>query len=504
MPKRPAAIPALVLPLDPEASAPLHRQLYSGLRTAILAGRLRPGSRLSATRVLAKQFAISRTTVLNAFDQLLAEGYLESKVGAGTTVAEARPDELLHVENVDSATQPSLSRSRALSRRGATLAATPANAAPRLQRPRAFRPCLPALDVFPFKIWGRIAAQRYRRPPSELLEYGQPGGYPPLREAIADYLQAARGVRCSAEQVIVVSGAQQGLDLAARVLLDPGDCAWVEEPGYLGARGVLRGAGVQIVGIPVDNEGLDVVAGRARAPKAKLAYVTPSHQFPLGVTMSLARRLALLAWASKADAWILEDDYDSEYRYAGRPLAALQGLDADGHVIYIGTFSKVLFPGLRLGYLVVPPDMIDAFTAARALTDRHAPSLEQAIVADFMLEGHFGRHIRRTRELYAERQAALVEMVQHELAGLLAVSATEAGMHLIGWLPASINDRDAAAHATAHALDTPPLSNYYSHRPQHAGVLLGYTAVSVPEIRTGVQQLAQAWSKLPGLTAAYP
>ncbi|MDQ3316832.1 MAG: PLP-dependent aminotransferase family protein [Actinomycetota bacterium] len=261
--------------------------------------------------------------------------------------------------------------------------------------------------------------QVWRRPSAALLGYGDPAGYGPLRREISDHLGPARAVRCEPGQVIVVSGSQQALDLCARVLLDPGDTAWVEEPGYRGARAALLGAGATLV--PVHSEGLNVAAGTGLAPGARLACVTPSHQYPLGVTMSLARRLELLRWAGRASAWVLEDDYDSEYRYSGRPLEALQGLDTEGRVIYVGTFSKVLFPSLRLGYLVVPPDLVDAFTAARELSDRQAPALDQAVLARFMAGGHFARHVRRMRSLYAERQAILVEEAGRHLPELLDV-----------------------------------------------------------------------------------
>jgi GntR family transcriptional regulator / MocR family aminotransferase len=292
--------------------------------------------------------------------------------------------------------------------------------------------------------------------------------------------------------VIVVAGSQQALDLTARLLLDEGDAAWIEDPGYLGARGALLGAGASLVPVPVDGEGLDVQAGQARNPEARLIYVSPSHQYPYGVTMSLPRRLALLESASRAGAWVLEDDYDSEYRYAGRPLAALQGLDGEGRVIYLGTFSKVLFPALRLGYMVVPPDLVDGFVAARALVDRHSPTLDQAALADFIADGHFARHIRRMRALYAERQAILVEAATHGLAGVLDVSTAEAGMHLVGWLPPGVDDVEASRQAAAHGVEAPPLSLYSLEPPRHGGLLLGYTAVGEKEIRDGVQRLAKA------------
>jgi len=396
---------------DPRRSLPLHRQLYDALRAAILDGRLPAGARLPATRVLAVDLGLSRTTVLTDMAQLLAEGYVEGKTGSGTYVARVLPDAPFLVASPLASDRaavgegaPAPEPDRTLSHCGRLLMAAP-SAPPRdAGAPRAFRTGVPALDVFPWKAWLRIEARCLRRLSGALRLYDNPAGYRPLRQAIADYLGAARAVRCDPDQVIVVTGSQQALDLVARLLLDPGDAVWVEDPGYGGAKGALAAAGARLVPVPVDAEGLDVAAGMRRHASARLACVTPSHQYPLGVTMSLTRRLALLRWASDAGAWVLEDDYDSEYRYAGRPLAALQGLDTAGRVIYMGTFSKVLLPALRLGYLVAPPDLADAFARAKALTDCGSPVLGQAVVADFLAEGHVGRHIRRMRALYSERQ----------------------------------------------------------------------------------------------------
>ncbi|MGH3145626.1 MAG: PLP-dependent aminotransferase family protein, partial [Rubrobacter sp.] len=373
MVRRAAEVPPWVS-LNPTSDAPYYRQLYEGVRSAILSGLLPVGTRLPSTRTLATELGVSRTTAVTAFDQLLAEGYLEGKVGSGTFVAGSLPDDLLSVrERVECESGPARS-GRRLSGRGAMLAATPATAVRDRGSPRAFRPGVPALDEFPYAVWRRISGKVWRRPSGGLLGYGDPAGYWPLREAISGHLRTARGVRCLPEQVIVVSGSQQALDLAARVLLDPGDAVWVEDPGYTGARGALSGAGARLVPVPVDGEGLEVEKGIEREPDARLACVTPSHQYPLGVTMNLGRRLVLLGWAGSSGAWVVEDDYDSEYRYTGRPLEALQGLDTGERVLYVGTFSKVLFPALRLGYLVVPPDLIEAFTSARELTDRHPPT----------------------------------------------------------------------------------------------------------------------------------
>jgi GntR family transcriptional regulator/MocR family aminotransferase len=483
----------LTVALDPRSATPLHRQLYEEVRAAVLAGRLSAGARLPSTRALAADLAVSRNTVAGAFDQLLAEGYIEARPGAGTFVAQQLPEDLLRVSR--RARSPARSRTPAprLSERGRMLAATPvAPLSGEGNSASAFRPGIPALDAFPRALWARIAARLYRQSRFDLFSYGDPAGHPPLRRAIAEYLRAARGVNCTWEQVIVTSGSQQALDLAARVLLDPGDSAWVEDPGYFGARGAWTAAGVHCVPVPVDDEGVSVAEGERIAPQARMAYVSPSHQYPLGVTMSLPRRMALLAWARRRGAWIAEDDYDSEFRYSGRPLAALQGLDTAGRVIYIGTFSKVLFPALRLGYMVAPAGTAAAFAAARALSDRHPPGPSQALVAEFLADGHFARHVRRMRTLYAERQDALVSAARREWKGLLAVSPAPAGMHLVAWLPPGANDREVSRHAARAGIAAPPLSAYYHHPHSKPALLLGYSAVNVRKIQDGARRLGVA------------
>ncbi|WP_437876961.1 PLP-dependent aminotransferase family protein [Sorangium sp. So ce513] len=489
------AVTAVVL--DPASSAPLHRQVYQALRGAIFAGRLRPGSKLPSTRALAAHLGVSRNTVLGAYAQLLAEGYLRGRIGSGTYVADAPPEHLLLARR-EPAPQPSPSPcAAALSRRGALVADAPspfrrASAPPHGPSGWAFQVGVPAFDAFPAVAWGRLMSRRWDRSWRALLPPHEAQGYAPLRRAIADYLVTARGVRCTPEQVIVVSGAQQAISLAAEVLLDPGDPVWVEDPGYTAARGALVALGAVPVPVPVDDEGLDVTAGVRRAASARLAVVTPSHQFPLGVTMSLGRRLALLDWARSAGGWVFEDDYDSEFRYAGRPLAALQGLSPDARVIYAGTFSKVLWPSLRLGYLVVPEGLVDAFVAARALADVSSPSLEQAVLADFMAEGHFARHVRRMRVLYERRQAALVAAAARELPGLLEVRPAPAGMHLLGWLPPGRADRDAAERAAANGVRCVALSELRIDPAGRGALLLGYAAVPEDAIEEGVRRLAAA------------
>jgi GntR family transcriptional regulator/MocR family aminotransferase len=483
--------PLLTVPLDPGASTPLFRQLYEELRRCILDGTLVPGTRLPATRGLANELGVSRNTVLNSYEQLLAEGYLEGKVGSGTYVPRTLPDQPIQGCSAAPSARLASAPRPALSRRGTGLARAALLMAPTAVSP-PFRHGTPALDAFPFETWRRLVARYHRRPPRDLLDYGKPAGYAPLRRAIAAYLGPARAVHCDPEQLLVVTGAQQAFDLIARLLLDPGDRAWVEDPGYPSVRAVLQAAQAEPVAVPVDNEGLVVEVGVARAPQARLVYVTPSHQFPLGITMSLARRLALLDWARRANAWVVEDDYDSEFRYAGGPLAAMQGLDRDGRVIYLGTFSKTLFPSLRLGYLVVPPDCVDAFVAARTVLDRQGATLTQAVVADFLEEGHFVRHIRRMRTLYRERQETLVRAAQRELDGLLEVGPCETGMHLVGWLKEGRDDREACRTAARAGVETEPLSRFCVARRQQSGLLLGYAGTDARQIRDAVRRLGAA------------
>lgn len=491
MAKQAATVPFAAIHLEAQSETPLYRQLYNKIQQAILTGQLPGGTRLPASRVLAAELAVSRNTVITAFEQLLAEGYLEGKIGAGTYVARVLPDDLLKVQAKPlTECQKNQHKNRPLSRQSEFYKALAVNRGLRPNLLTAFRPGLAAVNEFPFDIWSQLTHKRWQEPSRDLLGYGEVAGYRPLREAIASYLWAMRGVRCTVEQVIVVAGSQQAIDLTARVLLNPGDTVWLEDPGYMGARTILQAVGANIIPVPVDREGLDIEAGAASGPDAHLIYITPSHQYPLGVTMSLSRRLALLDWANRAGAWVLEDDYDSEFRYASRPLAALQGLDTERRVIYMGTFSKVLFPSLRLAYLVVPPDLVEAFQAV--IFDSAVPTLEQAVMTDFMNEGHFARHIRRMRTLYAERQKFLLEQIKQKLAGVVKAEPTEAGLHLIGWLPSNSSDQKVAQRAQALNIVAPALSSYSLKICQPPGLLLGYAGFDNQETAKGINLLAKA------------
>lgn len=490
MPKQAQDLPLPALTLDAARPIPLHRQIYFEIRSAILDGRLRPGTRLPASRTLAKDLAVSRNTVMSAFDQLAAEGYIEGRTGSGSFVPAHLPREVVQPSRRgDACSSRSANRQSAPapSRRAAKLASLAHEAAPR----QPFAPGLPEINRFPFKDWARLLGRHWRRPARELLTGTDPGGYPPLCAAIADYLATARAVFCRPDQVIITSGSRQALDLAARVLIDPGDPVWIEEPGYGPTAAVLGAAGARLVPVPVDEEGLNFVEGRRLEPGPRLICISPSHQYPLGVTMSLGRRLDLLEGAREAGSFILEDDYDSEYRYAGRPLAALQGLDQDGHVIYLGTFSKVMFPGVRLGYMVVPDHLLDAFLKVRTLIDAHPSSIAQAALADFIEQGHLAGHIRRTRPLYAERQATLIAAL-NPVADRLTLSSASAGMHLVARLEPATDDRVIAKAASELGVQAPALSTYFQGQPNDAGLVLGYAGVDRGLIEQAANKLIQA------------
>jgi GntR family transcriptional regulator / MocR family aminotransferase len=476
----------------PSAEVTLYRWLYEELRSAILAGNLRPGARLPATRELAVQYGLSRPTIVSAFEQLRSEGYVEGKVGSGTYVSKILPDEFLQAPRMQSggALPHKKPRLSAYARR--------LRVSPRVEyRPaKAFRANQPALDEFPTTLWAQVTARRLRRVSTRLLAGGDALGHPPLREAVAEYLNTSRGVKCSPDQVLIISGARQALGRAAQVLLDRGDAVWMEAPGYPGAAAAFDAAGAQICPVPVNSEGLDLEAGRKRWPSPRLLYVTPAHQFPLGVTMSLRRRLSLLEWARKSGAMIFEDDYDSEYRYSGRPVPALQGLDRSGSVIFAGSFSDVLFQGLRLGYMVLPADLVDIFAAAEAVSTHHPPLIDQAVLSDFIREGHFARHVRRMRELYAERLGVLLESAERRLKGLLEIPSVEAGLRTVGWLRQGIKAEDAAKKAAERDVEVVPLSRYAYGRMRREGLMLGFAAVDGREIRRGVEGLARALEEL--------
>jgi GntR family transcriptional regulator/MocR family aminotransferase len=497
-----------MIAIDRKAPKALHRQIYDAYRTAIVDGRLRPGQRIPSTRMLASEIGVSRFPVLNAYAQLLAEGYFESRMGAGTIVSSLLPD-VLTSSTPPGPQTPVRTRSRGLRSAhslssglisGPRPVSHGSTIAPRFYRAPwllgfgAFSVGQVAFDQFPVRVWTNLVGRHCRRLDAKTFHYGDPLGSRPLREAIASYLRTSRSLRCEAEQVMIVSGSQQALEISARVLLDPGSPVWMEEPGYGLARDVFALTGCRIVPVPVDGEGLDVSAGIKLSRKARAAFVTPSHQFPLGVTMSASRRFQLLVWAQNAGSWIIEDDYDSEYRYESLPIASLQGVDANGRVIYIGTFSKVLFPSLRIGYVVIPPDLVERFLTMRRTMDIGPPTFYQGVLADFISEGHFARHIRRMRVLYRDRRSALVKSIGKELGSTTEILGAEAGMHLTVTLPEAHRDVEIAERAARQNLWIWPLSASYFGEASRSGLILGFGSTRVEEIPQAVRKLRKLLS----------
>jgi GntR family transcriptional regulator/MocR family aminotransferase len=488
--KRRSAAPIVAVHVERGGTEPLHRQVYREIVQLILGGRLAPGARVPSSRTLAEDLGVARNTVLLALEQMMSEGFVETRYGSGTFVSSELPD-----------MTPERVRDRAVAlRRGPRLAKRARSLIAPANRPAAMpglrRPGEPDCAGFPFALWARLLSESWRSPAHGLLVGDATAGHPPLRAAIAGYLAAARGVSATAEQVIIVSGIRQALAVAARLLLDPGAAAWLENPGYPGLRGPLVAAGAELVPVEVDGEGLSLPAGRRAAPRPSLICVAPSHQYPLGMTMSVARRLALLDYARQINAWIFEDDYDSEWRYAGRPLAAMQGLDQDGRVLYAGTFSKILFPSIRLGYVVVPMRLIEPFLAARQALDDQPALLAQPALAQFITGGHLATHLRRQRRHYRAKQELLLAAAGHHLDGQLELAPDSGGMHLVGYLhpdlAARMGDREASRRAAAAGIAAPALSSHWVGRAKRHGLLLGYTAYPDAEIAAVVARLAQA------------
>jgi len=474
--------------LDAAAPIPLRRQLYDWFLRAIADGRLRPGQRVPSTRRMARELSVSRITILWAYEQLTAEGYLQTIRRSGAVIARSIPARLgSDPTRAAGAARPAASVAQ-LSRQATNLL--------RLREDQtlpivgAFRNA-PALDHFPRRIWSRLVSRRVRKARTEDMGYGDPMGEPVLRAAIAEYLGTVRGARCDESQVMITAGSQQALQITLRALLNPGDRVWMEEPGYPGAHRALLMAGCEPVSVPIDAEGLIVEQAVQRCASARAAYVTPSHQYPLGITLSASRRFQLLNWAQRADSWILEDDYDSEYRFGGEPISSLQGLDGGARVIYMGTFSKVCFPALRIGYLILPHAVVPGFRAVRDAIDIFPPTLYQQALGDFIREGHFARHIRRMGALYAERRARLIDALQRHYGDAVEIVSATAGIHLVVLLPRGMDDESTAARVRAAGIACSALSACCLERPQQGGLILGYGGVASDQIDESVRRLAR-------------
>lgn len=455
-------IPLAPMTIARDRDRPIHRQITEHLRRAVTSGQLRAGQRLPSSRTLAGQLGVARGTVDTAYAALAGEGFVVGRGAAGTIVAPGLTRPTRPASPIDVGARP-----------------TPDvfnGPVPAMEATLAMRICLPAFDAFPRKLWSRLVARRARALTASGLVYPDPTGLPALRQAIAAYLAVSRGIACRPAQIIVTGGYQAALGLIAAALLRPGNAAWVEDPGYPLAREALALAGAEIVPVGVDGEGMRVDEGLALRPDARFALVTPSHQSPLGVALSLARRLTLLDWASEAKAFVVEDDYDSEFRYVGRPLPALKSLDRQGRVLYVGTFSKVLYPALRLGYLVVPEREIGRFDAACRAAHLGLPSLEQGVVADAMAEGHFARHLKRMRSLYAARRRAMAQALADAFGSRTAIALQAGGMHLLARFPtAGASDVALAERARAYGLRPVPLSALSLTHDCGQGLLIGFT-----------------------------
>ncbi len=464
---------------------PLFQQIYNGIRCKILSGLLRPGVKLPSSRDLSKQLNISRNTVLQAFDQLITEGYLECKTGSGTFVAITLPESWLPTTHADGAhpTMPAPQIKLSDYARRVTQI--------NMQQEKdsqTFCVGIPDLKAFPHKLWNRLCQQYPETGLTTLMGTGSPAGYFPLREAIAEYVRTSRSAQCEPHQVIITTGAQQALDLCARILINAGETAAIEEPGYMGARHTLLSVGAKLLTCPVDANGLILETLHRSTPPPKLLYVTPAHQYPMGAMMPLARRVELLNWASNKQCWIIEDDYDSEYHYQGRPTACLQGLSTQQQVIYIGSFSKVLFPSLRLGYLILPTPLVEVFSKAKQQTTGDIPLHTQAVTATFMQEGHFNRHIRRTRIIYAEKLNALLAAAKN-LSPWCIAHAQGAGMHLTLEFKKGIKEQQVIEKLDQKNIVCSSLSHYFYGQKKKQGLVLGFTNSSLEEIGLGINKL---------------
>lgn len=475
--------------LDRRQRTSLHSQLYWQIRKLVISRQLTPGIRLPSTRDLVTQLGVSRNTIVNALDQLVSEGYLHSQMGSGIYVADLQTKDwqrAVEVRRSLANPQPPQISPRAVQMsllRTAPLYTT--------SKVRPFRPCQPALDLFPIRNWNRARAQALRSQSRDLFSESDPAGSFRLRRALVSYLREARGVRCSADQIVITAGTQQALSLIAATLLEPGDPAWIEDPGYLGARAALMAAKARLTAVQIDAEGLTIPDRQRKPPR--LIYCTPSRQFPLGTTMSLSRRLALLDFALSAQAWIIEDDYDSEFRYVDRPLPSLQGLTNNPCVIYTGSFSKVLFPSLRLGYLVLPDNLVDVFRKAKEVQDAGCSMIDQATAAVFIQNGFFSAHVRRMRRVYKERLEVFLEEAKKHTAGWLTFAEVEAGMDITGWLEPNVDDSLISKQLAAAGIDAPPLSEYSLTRSA-PGLVFGFTAFSPAQIRMAMRTLTAPYN----------
>ena len=480
----------LAISIDRTSTTPLYQQLTEKIRSAILDGRLKPDRKLPSSRSLAKSLILSRSTVTQSYEQLESEGYLETRCGSGTYVSDRIPDEWLNSHSIEPVTSKKC-QNLSLSKFAQNLTTIDRLSVDEPDCEISFRYGNPAVKYFPIQEWRKLIARHCQDSPELLNYFADAAGYYPLRQEIANYLGRSRAVCCTPEQVIVINGSQQALDLIARLILDPGDWVAVEEPGYLGARCCFNGQMARLQPIPVNLAGMDVETLEKCDRNFKLVYVTPSHQFPTGVTMSLSQRIALLQWAQKTNTLIIEDDYDSEYRYGSQPIPALQGMDRSGSVIYIGTFSKILFPSLRIGYLVVPPNLIPIISKAKWLCDRFCPILEQYALTDWIRLGHFERHIRRMRQLYNLRRQATIAAFAKYFGDRVTILGENAGIHLMAKIQTNLSDEIVIQKAAAAGIGLVSARGYYLQPQDRGEFIFGYGQLEEVEIDRGIYKLSQ-------------
>jgi GntR family transcriptional regulator/MocR family aminotransferase len=493
MPKLQLISMDLAIALDSRLPQPLHQQIYEELRRAILTGRLLPRQKIPSTRSLAKSLGISRTTVTQSYEQLLSEGYLQTIIGSGTYVCAQLPDDLLHSVPVITDEKQNASPIQ-LSQQGKRLTKTLFSLQTEVNTAISFRYGRPALKDFPRKLWCKLLS-RHCKADLDWLDYATDfQGYLPLRVAIAHYLARARAIKCDREQIIITNGTQQALDLVMRLLIDPGDSIAMEDPGYLSARRVFLSHGVNLLPVPVDDSGLMVEKlANSDGERIRMVYVTPSHQFPTGSTLSLPRRLELLLWAQQHDALILEDDYDSEYRYGDRPIPALQGLDLRDCVIYIGTFSKVLFPSLRIGYLVVPPHLVSLFAQVKWLSDRQLPTLEQKVLAEFIADGYLESHIRKMRSLYDQRRQVLVQALNTHFGEQVTIFGENAGIHIMVKFDTHLSDETIIKRAETVGVGLMSARSSYLNSWSQGEFIFGYAELDEMQIQEGISRLVEVF-----------
>ena len=480
--------------LDRDSGATLARQLEDQLRSLILSGALPGGTKLPSSRVLAAELGVSRPTITEALDRLAAEGFLEMRQGAGTFIANALPPHL--PQGAPQQDAPVAMGAANVSGFGGRLGALAADIDVHESRP--FLPNSPAYDHFPFAIWQQCVTRQTQRSYRGQMGYSEPQGHLPLRQAIADYLALHRGDVCTPDQIVITPGAHAAFMLAAQVLTDPDDAILFEDPGPFIARNLFQSLGRRLLDAPVDAEGMDFDAALTANPDTRMAFVMPSRNHPLGRTLSPARRQRLLDWAASQARWIVEDDYDSEFRYEGRPLPSMHSIDRAGRVIYVGTFSKALFPALRIGYLVLPPDLVGLFRNAVALMFRCAPLPAQMALAEFIAEGHFATHLRHMRQLYAERRDQFIAAAEQAGAGLFQVDLPDSGMNAMVWLPEGLDDRIIAERAVAAGVHGYALSDYCGMRPARPGLLLGFAGVADHQFAPGMDALARIVAEATG------